>query len=177
MDFLFKVDWSNIFVLSVSVAELFIRGTLVYLVLFTILRYLPNRQVGAVGISDLLVVVLFANAAQNAMASHYTSITDGLILVGTIIFWSYTLNYLGYRFAHVQRFLNPPPLLLVKNGIILQRNMRRELLTEGELMSQLRQQGVENLADVKQAFMEADGNISVVAHDSQPNILPEQRMG
>ncbi|WP_199320258.1 hypothetical protein [Leptolyngbya sp. FACHB-261] len=57
--------------------ELFLRGSLVYLMFFLVLRFIPNRQVGAVGIADLLVVILFANAAQNAMVSDYSSITDG----------------------------------------------------------------------------------------------------
>lgn len=166
MDFLFKIDWYKVFVPSASLLELFLRGTLVYLALFSVLRFLPSRQVGAVGIADLLVVILFANAAQNAMASDYTAITDGLILVGTIIVWSYALNWLGYQFPRLQRFLNPAPLLLVKNGRLIQRNMQRELITEGELMVQLRKQGVEKLEEVRMAFMEADGSISLITRSS-----------
>lgn len=66
-----------------------------------ILRFLPNRQIAAMGIADLLVVILFANAAQNAMSSDYTAITDGIILVLTIIFWNYLLNWLSYKFPPV----------------------------------------------------------------------------
>lgn len=160
-DLLFKVDWHKIFFPSLSVAELFIRGTLVYLMLFALLRFFPNRHVGAVGIADLLVVLLFANAAQNAMVSDYTAITDGLVLVATIIFWNYVLNWLGYNYPVVQRIISPPPLLLVKNGHIIQRNLRRELIQESELMAQLRKHGVEKIEEVKKAFMEADGSISV----------------
>ena len=176
-DLLFKLDWRKLFVPNLSVAELFIRGSIVYLVLFTVLRFLPNRQVGAIGITDLLVVVLFTNAAQNAMASNYTSITDGFILVATIIFWNYSLNWFGYKFPSVQRFLSPPPLILVKNGHMLHRNMRRELINESELMTQLRKQGVEKLSEVKKAFMEADGSISVITYDSKSRNVAEQRMG
>lgn len=175
MDFLFKVDWYKLFVPSVSFAELFIRGSLVYLVLFVLLRYLPNRQVGAIGITDLLVVVLFTNAAQNALTSNYTSITDGFILVTTIIFWNYALNWLGYKFPRIQRLLSPPPLLLVKNGIMIHRNMRRELITEDELTSQLRKQGVEKLEEVKKAYMEADGSISVITRDSKSRSTPKRQ--
>jgi uncharacterized membrane protein YcaP (DUF421 family) len=112
------------------------------------------------------VIVLFAEAAQNAMATTYTSITEGTILVGTVVFWSYALNWLGYQFPPFQRFMNPPPLLLVKNGRMIDRHMRRELITEDELMRQLRQQGIEYLAEVKQAFIEADGTISIIRNPS-----------
>jgi uncharacterized membrane protein YcaP (DUF421 family) len=168
MDMLFDIDWRELFVPSVSVVELFIRGSIVYLVLFGVLRLLPSRQLGSLAITDLLVVVLFAEAAQNAMARDYTSITDGAVLVGTVIFWSYALNWLGYRFPVIQKFLNPPPLLLVSRGLLLRRNMQRELVTEDELMSQLRHQGIEKLADVKAAYMEADGSISIIQEKKSP---------
>lgn len=173
MDLLFKVDWYQVFVPSLSVTELFVRGSLVYLMLFAILRFLPNRQVGTVGVTDVLVVVLFVEAAQNAMASNYTSVTDGAILVLTIILWSYTLNWLGYRFPPIQRFLNPPPSPLVKSGRMLSENMERELLTQDELMSILRKQGVQSLEDVKFAFMEADGSISVITDSAKPPSEPD----
>lgn len=175
IDLLFKVDWYQVFVPSLSVSELFVRGSLVYLMLFAILRFLPNRQVGSVGVNDVLVVVLFVEAAQNAMASNYTSVTDGAILVLTIILWSYTINWLGYRFPRFQRFLNPPPLPLVKHGHIDSENMERELLTQDELMSILRKQGVQKLDDVKLAFMEADGSVSVITQDSKSPSEPKPK--
>lgn len=166
MEKLFHIDWQSIFIPSTSVAELFIRGSLVYLALFSVLRILPNRQIGTLGINDVLVVVLFAEAAQNAMASDYTSITEGVILVGTIIFWSCFINWLGYKIPAVASFISPPPLILVKNGDLIDKNMEQELLTEEELMSQLRQQGVESIEKVKKAYMEADGRISIITYDA-----------
>lgn len=176
MNKLFFIDWHAIFVPSISIFELMIRGSLVYLALLSVLRLLPSRQLGTLGITDLLVVVLFAEAAQNAMASNYTSITEGAILVGTVIFWSYLLNWLGYKIPQFQRFMNPPPLLLVKNGRMIQRHLQRELITEEELMSKLRQQGVEFLADVKLAYMEADGRISIITSDSKSNSILGQKV-
>jgi len=79
-----NINWQELFVPSISVLELILRASLVYLVLFSVLRSLPSRQLGTLGIPDLLVVVLFAEAAQNAMATNYTSITEGAILVGTV---------------------------------------------------------------------------------------------
>ncbi|HEY9693302.1 MAG TPA: YetF domain-containing protein [Oculatellaceae cyanobacterium] len=176
MDFLFKVDWYKLFIPGSSFAELFIRGTIVYFMLFAILRFLPNRQIGAVGIADLLVVILFANAAENAMSSDYTSITDGALLVSTIIFWSYSLNWLGFKFPAFQRWLNPPPKPLVTQGRMLPENMEEELLTKDELMRLLRQHGVQKLDDVKAAFMEADGSISVIPQDAKIHKAPEKQI-
>lgn len=161
----FRVDWQEVFLPHTSIVELFLRGSLVYLVVVAILRFMPSRQVGGVGITDLLVVVLVATAAQDAMATNDSSITGGLILVTTIIGWSYLFNWMSYKFPHFQRFLNPSPLLLVKDGEVFEQNMERGLINKRELMSQLRQQGVHSLNKVERAYIEGDGRISVFTKD------------
>ena len=163
---LFNVDWREIFVPVHSVAEMMVRGTLMYLILFGLLRLILKRQAGGLGITDLLVVVLIADAAQNGMAKEYRSITEGAVLVGTIIFWDYALDRLAYRFPAFERLARPPALLLVKDGNILRRNMRRELITTEELMSHLREQGVEKIEDVRSAHMESDGHVSVIKREA-----------
>jgi len=142
--------------------EIFLRGTIMYLALFAMLRVVLKREAGAIGVTDLLVIVLVADAAQNAMSADYTSITEGAVLVGVILFWSYALNWAGFRVPWVGRLVHPPPLELIKDGRMLRRNMEKELISEQELMSQLRQQGVDDIADVKRACIEGDGHISVV---------------
>lgn len=171
------IDWRGAFVPTMSLAEIVLRGSLIYLALFTLLRMVMKRQAGMVGITDLLVLVLLADATQNAMAGQYKSITEGIMLVGTIIAWDYALDWLGYRFPALRRLVHPPPLPLVRDGRMLRRNMRRELITEEELMSQLRLQGVAELAQVKEAFMEGDGRISVISHDSPSPGAPERPLG
>jgi uncharacterized membrane protein YcaP (DUF421 family) len=165
METLFQIDWHSAFVPKVSPAEIVLRGTLVYLLLFFVLRVL-RREAGALGISDLLVVVLIADAAQNAMASEYKSITEGAILVGTIVAWDFFLDWLGYHFPVVQRLLRPAPLPLIKKGRVLRQNLRKEMITMEELMGQLREQGVEHIEEVKQCCLEGDGHISVIKYDS-----------
>ena len=167
METLFDLDWQAIFIPTVSVAEIILRGTLVYGLLFCCLRFL-RRETGVIGIADLLVVVLIADAAQNAMTSDYKSVTDGAILVATILGWDYTLDWVGYRFPRVQRWMHPAPVLLIKDGRVLRRNLHREMISEAELMSQLRQHGVEDVAQVQKAYIEGDGRISVISGESQP---------
>jgi uncharacterized membrane protein YcaP (DUF421 family) len=166
MDTFLQIDWRSIFVPSVRVAEIFLRGTIVYLFLFFILRIL-RRESGAIGISDLLLIVLIADAAQNAMSSDYKSVTDGIILVSTIAFWDYLLDWIAYRFPSARRLLRPAPLLLIKDGRLQRRNMRREMITEEELMGRLREQGVENVEEVKKCYLEGDGSVSVIKRDSK----------
>lgn len=147
------------------ILELILRGSLVYLVLFLLLRFVLKRVTGTLSIGDLLIIVLIADAAQNAMSAGYTSLTDGFILVATIIFWSYVLDWLAYHFPRFEKLLHPSPVTLVRDGQMVARNMRSELITVDELMSHLREQGVKDLKEVKTASMEGDGRISVVTHE------------
>lgn len=174
---MFSLDWKQMFLPGPSLLEIIIRGTIVYFVLFILIRLFRKRQAGAVSATDLLVLVIIADASQNAMSANYQSITDGMILAATIIFWSYALDALGYAFPLVGRFVHPPPLLLVQNGIILQQNLKKEQLTREELMSQLREQGVEDVAQVKIAYMEGDGNISVIREGEETHGRDKKRPG
>jgi uncharacterized membrane protein YcaP (DUF421 family) len=176
VDWLVGVDWDRILVPTTPLLEIVLRGSLVYLALFGLLRLVLKREAGGLGVADLLVVVLLADASQNALVDDYASIPDGLLLVATLVFWSHALNWLGYRFPGAERVLRPDPLPLVRDGRLLRRNLRKELLTEGELMTQLRLQGVDRLAEVKQACMEADGRISVVVAGPTP-AMSERRAG
>ena len=156
------MDWKSIFSLDVPLFEIILRGSVMYISLFILLRVVLKRQAGSLGMTDLLLVTLIADASQNAMAGEYRSLPAGIVLVSTIIFWSYAFDWLNYRFPWFSRLTEPPPLPLIKNGKLLLRNMRRELITEEELMSQLREQGLDAVGKVKEAYMESDGHISVV---------------
>jgi uncharacterized membrane protein YcaP (DUF421 family) len=168
------VDWAGVLLPQTPLLELLVRGTLTYLALFALLRLVLKRETGAVGMTDLLVIVLIADAAQNAMAGDYRSVPDGIVLVATLIFWAWALNWLGYRVPAIQYLVHPPPLPLIRDGRMLRHNMAQELITEDELMSQLRQQGVSDLSQVAAANMEGDGRISVIERNHQTH-RPQDR--
>lgn len=157
-----EIDWRAVFVPSNSVLEIIVRGTLTYLALFTLMRVVLKRETGTVSLADLLMIVLIADASQNAMASEYKSVTEGVVLVMTLVFWNYALDWLGYRVPRFGRIVHPPPLKLIEDGRLLRRNMRKEMITEDEMMSHLREQGVAEVSQVKAAYIEGDGRISVI---------------
>ena len=170
------IDWSSVLLPETPILEIFVRGTLTYLGLFVILRSILKREPGAVGVTDILVIVLIADAAQNAMADDYVSITDGLLLVATIVLWSLALDWLGYHIPLIGRFVHPPPLELVREGVENRRNMGRELITHEELMTQLRAHGIDELSEVRRAYMEGNGQITVLRADEQRNGKAKRRV-
>ncbi|MDO9062588.1 MAG: DUF421 domain-containing protein [Bradyrhizobium sp.] len=160
------IEWAELLIPTHSLAEIMLRGTVMYLFLFLIMRFVMLRQSSTIGIADILVVVLIADAAQNGFAKEYQSVTEGIFLVLTIVFWHVFLNWLSYHFKIFERLLAPAPLPLVVNGRMIRKNMHSQFITEEELRGQLRQQGIQDLAEVKQAHLEGNGEISVVKVDS-----------
>lgn len=148
--------------LSMAPAELVLRGTLMYWFLFLIFRFILRRDIGSMGVSDFLFVVLLGDAAQNSMIGTATSVTEGAILIGTLVFWNFALDFVSYKFPGLERLLQAKKLCLVRDGKMNKRNMRREYISPDELMAKIREAGVEDMAGVKGAYLESDGEISVI---------------
>jgi uncharacterized membrane protein YcaP (DUF421 family) len=158
------IDWHQAFIPTINLLELFMRGSIIYLFLFFAFRIL-RRQAGAIGVSDLLALVLIADAAQNAMSSEYHSVPEGLVLVSTILFWDWALDWLAFRVPQLRPLLQAEPLALIVRGQVQQRNLDRQMLTDSDLMSQLRQHGVSDMRRVTLCNLEGDGHISVLKND------------
>lgn len=158
---------AKLFELTVPAWELVVRGSAMYWFLFLAFRFVMRRDMGSVGIADILILVIVADAAQNAMAGGYESVADGMILVGVLLGWNFLLDFLAYRFSVIARFMEPPSLPLVRNGRMIRRNMRAQFITENELRTKLREKGVESLASVKAMFLEPDGEVSVIKRDER----------
>jgi uncharacterized membrane protein YcaP (DUF421 family) len=171
MGAVFDVDWAGLLIPSESLAEMIVRGTVTYLALFAILRFVMKRQTGSIGTADILLIVVIADAAQNAFSKQYQSVSEGIVLVVTIVFWNFVLDWLAFRFPKFGKLIEPDPLPLVSNGRMNRRNMHREFISEDELRSQLRLHGIDDIQEVKTACVEPDGAFSVVKRktDAEPS--------
>ena len=176
LDKLFTVGWADLFIPSHSVAEMVVRGTLMYLALFLILRFVVHRQRSAIGISDVLVIVLIADAAQNAFAKEYRSITEGVVLVLTIILWNLCLDWLEYHWRPIAWLVRPPPVCLVRDGRFLTAALRSEMLTREEVLAQAREQGILRVNQIKLAQMEPSGNISFITYEKKPERRSKRKL-
>jgi uncharacterized membrane protein YcaP (DUF421 family) len=156
------VSWDELFGPHSSLLEPIVRGTIMYLALFVLFRVVIRRRVGAVGMSDILLVVIIADAAQSGLSGASHSITDALLVVGTIVAWNWLIDWLNFRVPALQPWLEPPPLLLIDNGRINYRNLRHEFVTMDELKAKLREEGVDEVKQVAKAYMESDGTVSVI---------------
>lgn len=153
------------FVPAMPVGETILRGTIIYLALFLLFRFVMRRQAGAFAPSDFLLVLLISEATQNGMAQGARAVTDSLVLITTLAFWDYALDWLALRSVLIRKLVKPPPRILVRDGRVQRSAMRAELMTLDDLYTMLREQGVESLDGVKVARMEPDGQVSVIKRE------------
>jgi uncharacterized membrane protein YcaP (DUF421 family) len=156
---------AELFGFSIPVWETVLRGSVMYLALFLLFRFVAPRSVGALNVSDLLVLVLVADAAQNGMAGEYKSISDGILLVSTLIAWDALIDWAAFHWGWASWLAEPAPLPLVRNGHVLRRNLRRQMMTPEDLQAQLRNYGVEDVREVRKAYIESDGQFTVILRE------------
>ena len=147
---------------DVGIFETVVRGIVMYLTIFVMMKLVLRGRNSGVAVSDLLVFVLIADAAQNAMAADYHSITNGVVLVATIFLTSFAVDWLAYRVPRIQRFVHPERKPLIVDGRIIRRTLADELMTEQELLTQLRLNGIDAVEDVRAAYLEGNGEVSVI---------------
>jgi uncharacterized membrane protein YcaP (DUF421 family) len=147
--------------------EFVVRASVVYLVVMALLRLGGKRQVGQMGMAQLVALLLISNAVQNAMNGNDGSITGGIILATVIMVWSYLFELLTSRSKRLENLIQGRPTLLIRSGKLLRDNLRRERLSVNELRVILRRQGIHDLRTVDTAILESDGFISVWKKDER----------
>ncbi|HEX6031145.1 MAG TPA: YetF domain-containing protein [Tepidiformaceae bacterium] len=144
-----------------------IRTLAAYLALLVGLRLTGRRQLGQMTPFDFVVILLIANALQNAMIGPDTSLLGGLIAAAVLL----VANYVASRVLHgvplFGRIVEGQPAVLIADGELISANIRHEGVDLAELEQAVREHGVEGLDDVKMAVLEVDGTISVVPKSAQ----------
>ncbi len=156
------MDWGQIFLPSVNVVETFVRGTVMFLAIFVIMRVAGQREGGAHSLTDLLVVVLVAEAAAHGMAGDATGIADSVLLIATIVGWSVALDVVAYRWPRIGDVIKSRPRPLIVDGRVNERALRREFMTRKELEGELRLHGIDDVRQVARAYLEPNGMISTI---------------
>lgn len=156
-----KLDLNELFQIETSLFNLFLRGSILYLGILFLVRILPRRTGGEMAMTDLIFILLITESASHSLGD-YSSLTEGFILIATLVTWNFSINVLSYYFPFIEKLVSSPPIQIVKNGKMLRKNMRREYLTEDELIEHLRKEGIEDVRQIKKACIETDGSISVI---------------
>ena len=145
-----------------SALGIMIRTLAVYLVVLVGLRISGKREIGQMTVFDLVVLLLIANAVQNAMVGPDTSLTGGILAAVVLLVVNALVSSLRLRSPFLRRLVEGTPTLLVLHGEVILQHMRKEGIDEESLLAALREHGVAEISGVEMAVLEIDGSISVV---------------
>jgi len=152
--------------LSIPVWQVVARTVLVYLAVVVGLRAMGKRELGQMTVFDLVVLLLIANAVQNAMVGPDVSVTGGILAAFVLLAVNRGVGFLRTQKAW-GRLVEGTPTVLVQEGRILEANLRREGIEIEELRMAMREHGVDALDAVKLAVLEIDGTVSIVPADAR----------
>jgi len=160
-----------------TLLDVAIRTSVVYFALLIGLRLTGTRQLGQMSTFDLVLLLIIANAVQNAMVGPDTSLAGGLVAAGVLIGWHRVIDWWRVRSRGMSKLLAGEGIMLIHSGRILEAHTVRAGITHDELRQALREHGVASVQDVMLAVLEPDGAISVVRYDDiKPGDRPHRRI-
>lgn len=152
----------NIFVMTTPWYEILLRTFVVYMVVLVLLRLAGKRELGQMTPFDLVVILVIANAVQNAMTGGDNSLTGGIIAAATLTLVNIAVGRWGSRVPFFRRLVVSQPTLLLRDGKPIKDALDEERIDVEELEMAARQHGIADLADVMAAVLEEDGSISII---------------
>ena len=139
-----------------------VRTLAVYGAVFIGLRLMGKREIGQMTIFDLVVILLIANAVQNAMVGKDTSLQGGILAAAVLLVVNRLVAFLGFRSGRFGRLIEGTPTVLVQDGQFVEPHLRKEGVEKEELEMAAREHGMDSIKQVKLAVLEIDGSISIV---------------
>lgn len=148
------------------------RTGIVYVFLVIALRLGGKHQVGQLSLFDFIVLLLVADAVQNAMVGENTTLAGGLVAATTLVVLDQLLDKFAGRSGRVRKVLEGEPRILIRNGVVLEKALREEGIRRDELDAALRSNGLMNPAAVAVAILETNGSISVIPTPATGTVEP-----
>ncbi|MEA2182081.1 MAG: hypothetical protein QOK16_2500 [Solirubrobacteraceae bacterium] len=146
--------------------DLVARAVIVFFAVFFITRVVGRRELSTMEPFDLILLIVTGDLVQQGVTQSDYSLTGALTVIATIALLTVALSYVNFKVPRLRPVLEGEPLVLVQDGEIIERNLRRERITVEELLAGARQQQIASLAQVRFAVLETNGAISFIPSDA-----------
>jgi len=146
--------------------DLAIRALVLYIVVFLVTRAVGRRELGTLAPFDLILLIVVGDAIQQGLTQDDYSVTGALIVLGTFASLQVITSYASFKVDRLRPVLEGEPIILIEDGKLIDRNLRRERLTAEEVAEEARQQQIASLEDVRWAVLETSGKISFIPKSS-----------
>jgi uncharacterized membrane protein YcaP (DUF421 family) len=142
--------------------DIVLRGIVVFAFLLVLTRIIGRRELSSLQPFDLILLIILGDAVQQGLTQDDYSLTGAVLAVGTIAVLQVFVSWLGYRFPRMRPVLEGTPIIVVQDGEVIERNLKRERLSIDEVREEARVQGIPHLADVRWGVLETNGQISFI---------------
>jgi uncharacterized membrane protein YcaP (DUF421 family) len=142
--------------------DLVLRAVVLYAFIVLVMRVIGRRELSSMSPVDLVLLIVLGDAVQQGLTQDDYSVTGAFIVVGTIAALQVVTSYIGYRSKRARHVLEGEPMVLMEDGRLIERNLRRERLTPDDVAEEMRLQQMASFDDVKWAILERNGNISFI---------------
>jgi uncharacterized membrane protein YcaP (DUF421 family) len=142
--------------------DLVIRAAVIFFFIFLVTRIAGRRELSSMQPFDLILLVVIGDLVQQGITQSDDSVTGALIVISTITLLSVLVSWVSFRSPRARLVTEGESIILVDDGDVIERNMRRERLTRGDLEEEARRQQISSIADIRWAILERDGSISVI---------------
>ena len=156
--------------------QIVLRTIIIYVAFLVALRVFGKREIGQFTLSDLVLLLLAANAVQPAMTGPDASVVGGLVIVAALFLANLALSWLRVHDPRARELLEGHPTVIAKDGSWFPAVMKREGIDDRDAMMALREHGVDKVDDVELAVLEVDGTISVVPKDNSSLLRGRRRV-
>ncbi len=146
--------------------QILLRTLLIYILLLATVRLMGKRQLGELEVSELVTTILISEIAALPLADTNFPITYSVISLVTIITLEVSLSVILLKCPRLKNIASSRPNILIRHGVLNQKEMLRIRISIDELISQVRQAGLGNIADVDYAILEQNGRISIIPRKS-----------
>ena len=143
--------------------DLVLRAAFVFFLILAVTRAVGRRELSSMEPFDLILLVVIGDLVQQGVTQSDYSITGMTIVIATLAVLTVVTAYASFRIPALRPVLEGSPIVLVADGEILDRNLRRQRVTREELRAEARQQGIGSVADVRFAILETSGKISFLS--------------
>ena len=143
-----------------------------YVFIILIYRIMGKREVGQLGITDLIVSLLIADIAVISIENYTKSMLYALVPIVIITILECLLAYLGLKNGKVRSLLDGSPSLIIKEGKINYNEMLKQRYTLDDLLSQIRDKGYRSIEEIEYAILESSGSLSVFPYNKEKSPLP-----
>ena len=142
--------------------DIALRAVVLYAFVVFVVRVMGRRELSSLSAVDLVLLIVLGDAIQQGLTQDDYSVTGAVIAVSTIATVQVLTSYLSFRSKRAQRVLEGEPIVVIQNGKLIDRNLKRERLTEDEVAKEMRKQQIASVQQVEWGILESDGTISFI---------------